>query len=169
MTLPIQHREDVLKLESDAYVELYEVNFYPSGSMFISPHRKVTWQGNTYELWGMKLDGIEFNSDDKTARPKLSLANFTYDDNQEPVRGVFSALHLQNALESATVIQRRVLKANLEANADIKEELRWKVSRIASETPDVITLELRNSLDGPRYTIPARKFNPPDFPQVKMT
>lgn len=168
MTNPIEHLEDSLKLDGDAYVHLFEFQFYPSGVMFVSPERTITWQGNTYNIWGMRLTGLARSSDDETSRPKLSLANFTYDDQGEPVKGVFSAIHAQNALEGATVIRRRVLKTHADNDTNIKQEKRWRVSRIASETPNIITLELRNTLDGPRFTIPARKFNPPEFAQVKL-
>ncbi len=168
MALPIEHVRDSIQLESDAYVNLFEFQFYPSGSMFISPDNTVTWQGNTYDVWGMNLTGVSRNSDDETSRPKLSLANFTYDDDGEPVKGVFSAIHAAKALEGATLIRRRVLRYNVDNNLNIKEEMRWRISRIASETPNVLTLELRNTLDGPRFTIPARKFNPPEFSQVKL-
>lgn len=79
-----------------------------------------------------------------------------------------SSLQAQNAIEGATVIRRKVMKYHLENNINVKEEKRWKVSRIASENPDLVVLELRNTLDGPRFTIPARKFSPPEFKQVKL-
>ena len=168
MTQPIEHVRDAQRLDGDAYVNLFEIQFYPSGSMFICPERKVTWQGDEYDIWGLRLTGVSSSSDDETSRPKLSLANFTYTDEGEPVRGVFSAVHAQQALEGSIVIRRRVLKNNLENDVNIKEEKRWRVSRIASETPTVITLELRNTLDGPRFTMPARKFLPPEFAQVTL-
>lgn len=168
MTVPVEHIVDAGKLEGDAYTHLYEIQLYPSGSMYLCPEREITWQGHTYELWGMKLVGVATNTDEQTARPKLSLANFTYDSEGEPIRGVFSALNAQNAIEGATVIRRKLLKTNADNNVNIKQEMRWRVSRIASERPDVVVLELRNSLDGPRFTMPARKFNPPEFAQVKL-
>ena len=168
MTQPIEHVRDAQRLDGDAYVNLFEILFYPSGSMFICPERHVTWQGNEYNSWGLRLTGVSTSSDDETSRPKLSLANFTYDENGDAVRGVFSAIHAQQSLEGSIVIRRRVLKYNLENNINIKEEKRWRVSRIASETPNVITLELRNTLDGPRFTMPARKFLPPEFAQVTL-
>lgn len=168
MVQPIEHVRDAQRLDSDAPVHLYEIQFYPSGVMYVSPDQAVTWQGNDYELWGMRLTGVASSSDEETSRPKLALANFTYTAEGEAVRGVFSALHAQQSLEGSIIIRRRVLKANLEANLNIKEEKRWRVSRIASETPNVITLELRNTLDGPRFTMPARKFLPPEFAQVTL-
>lgn len=168
MSLPTEHIEDALKLEGDAYRHFFEIQLYPTGLLYLTPEATTTWQTKTYENWGMKLSGIAKSSDDKTSRPKLALANFTYNELGEPLKGVFSALHAQGAIEGATVIWRKVKKQNADANIDIKEEKRWRVARIASETPTIIMLELRNTLDGPRFTIPARKFLPPEFPQVKM-
>lgn len=168
MSLPIEHITDAQSLEADAYVDLYEIRFYPSGAMFVTADRECTWQGNKYNIWGLRLTGVAKSSDDETSRPKLALANFTYNDDGEAIKGVFSAIHAQNALEGSTVILRKVLKTNVLNDVDIKEEMRWRVARIAAETPTIMTLELRNTLDGPRYTIPARKFNPPEFAQVKL-
>lgn len=166
--IPDEHIEDALTLTGGAYRNLFEFQLYPTGVLYLTPEATTTWQGNTYENWGMKLTGIARSSDDATSRPKLGLANFTYDAEQNPIRGVFSALHAEDSIEGATVIWRRVLKTHAEANTNIKQERRWKVSRITSETPNMIMLELRNTLDGPRFTIPARKYLPPEFPQVKM-
>lgn len=165
---PIEHIRDSNTLEGDAYIYLYEIQLYPSGFMYLCADRTLTWQGKEYNLWGVRLTGVSSSSDDETSRPKLSLANFTYDLEGEPVRGVLSTLQAQNAIEGATVIRRKVLRANIENNINVKEEKRWKVSRIASENPDLVVLELRNTLDGPRFTIPARKFSPPEFKQVKL-
>lgn len=165
---PIEHIKDANSLEGDAYIYLFEIQLYPSGVMYLCADRTITYLSKEYNLWGIRLTGVASSSDDETARPKLSLANFTYDSEGEPVRGVLSSLQAQNAIEGATVIRRKVLRQNVENNLDIKEEKRWKVSRIASENPDLVVLELRNTLDGPRFTIPARKYSPPEFKQVKL-
>lgn len=168
MALPVEQREDAFKLQADAYVHLYELQLYPTGSMFLNPHYTVTWQGNTYNYWGMKISGMAQNSDDTTARPQLTIANFTYGVDGEPIKGVFSALNAQAKIEGATVIRRSLLKPHVDSNLPKASERRWKVSRIASMDDDVVTLELRNTLDGPRFTMPARKFMPPEFPQVSL-
>lgn len=168
MSTPIEHIRDSNKLEGDAYIYLYEIRLYPSGVMRLCADRTVTWLGDTYNLWGVRLSGVSKNSDDEQSRPRLSVANFTYDEDGEPVRGVFSSLQAQNVVEGATVIRYKILKTNLENNLNIKEENRWKISRIVSEKPDLLVFELRSSLDGPRFSIPARKFSPPEFRQVKL-
>lgn len=168
MSMPVEHIRDANSLEGDAFIYLYEIQLYPSGVMRLCADRTVTWLGQQYDLWGIRLTGVASSSDDETSRPKLSMANFTYDQDGEPVRGVLSSLQAQNAIEGATVIRRKVMKYHLDNNINIKEEKRWKVSRIASENPDLVVLELRNTLDGPRFTIPARKFSPPTFKQVKL-
>lgn len=159
---------DSQKLEADAYVFLYEIQLYPTGSLYICATQTVNWQGDTYQYWGMTLTGVGYSSDERTNRPLLQLANFTYDADQNPIRGVFSALAAQNKIEGATVTQKKVLKTHIDTNENIYEEKTWKVARISSHTPDVISLELRNSLDGPRFIVPARRFLPPEFPQVSL-
>lgn len=166
--MSLEQRADALKLEADAYVDLYEIRLYPEGVMYLCATQSVHWQGNFYEYWGVQLTGVGNNSDEETSRPKFSVANFAYNVEGEPIRGVFSALNAQAKIEGGTVIRRRVLKTHLDNDEDIKTEMRWRVARIASLRADVITLELRNFLDGPRFTIPARKFMPPEFPQVSL-
>lgn len=168
MTTPIEHIRDANKLEADGTIFLYEIQLYPSGVMRLCADRSITWQGNTYDLWGIRLTGVSQNGDDEVSRPRVAIANFTYDPEGEPIRGVFSSLQAQKAIEGATITRYKLLKEHLDANLDIKETKKWKVSRISSEKPDLITLELRNTLDGPRFTIPARKFSPPEFRQVKL-
>lgn len=163
-----EQRVDSQKLQADAKIDLFEIQLYPSGSLYVCRDFTTTWQGHTYQFWGVDLTGVGSSSDDSTSRPKFSVANYSYDSEGEPINGVFSALNAQNMLEGGTVIRRRVLKAHLDTNTNIKEEVRFKISKISSLRRDIITLELRNTLDGPRFTIPARKFLPPDFPQVKM-
>lgn len=166
--VPVEHISDAQSLDGQPYRNFYEIQLYPSGSLYLTPEATTLWQGKTYENWGVDLTGLAQSSDDKAVRPKFSLANFTYDESGEPIRGVFSALHAQGAIEGATIIWRKVLVQHVETNSNIKQEKRWRVARLASETPNVIVLELRNTLDGPRFTIPARKFLPPEFPQVKL-
>jgi len=165
---PIEQIRDTQQLQAEAYVHLYEIQLYPTGSMFLNPHYEINWQGNTYNFWGMKLTGLATSSDDKTSRPQLSLANFTYGIDGQPIKGVFSALSAQDKIEGATVIRRSILKPHADENINKFTELRWKVAKIVTNTPDVVTLELRNTLDGPRFTMPARKYLPPDFPQVTL-
>lgn len=167
--VPQDHIQDALKLQGDGHVQLFEIQLYPTGFMYLTSHPTVTWQGKKYMNWGVQLTGLGKTADEATNRPKFSIANFSYDDNDQPIRGVFSSLNAQNAIEGATVIRRKVRVENLANNVNIKEEKRWRVSRISSETPDLIVLELRNTLDGPRFTIPARKFVPPEFQQVKLS
>lgn len=168
MALPVTHREDNQKLSADGKVELFEFQFYGGGVVFYCPTKTVTWQGNEYKYWPVQMTGVSANSDGETSRPKMTIGNFSYAPDGTPIRGVFSALHINNKVEGGTVIRRRVLNADIEANNNIKEEMRWKVSRVSSLTADLIVLELRNTLDGPRFTIPARKFVPPEFPQVSL-
>lgn len=168
MTVTLEHKLDSQQMEADAYVDLFEIRLYPEGVMYVCPTQSVFWQGNLYEYWGVQLTGVGNKSDEETARPKFSIANFAYNVDQEPIKGVFSALNVQNKIEGGTVIRRRLLKTHLDNDEDIKIEMRWRVARIASLRRDIITLELRNYLDGPRFTIPARKFMPPEFPQVSL-
>lgn len=168
MAVPNEHLIDAQKLQADAYVDLFEINLYPTGVMYLCASQAVTWQTKVYQYWGIRMAGSGMSSDEEVSRPRLSIANFIYDSGGNPVRGVFSALNAQNKVEGGSVIRNRVLSAHLASNANIAEQKQWKIARVLSLDEDMITLELRNTLDGPRFTLPARKFIPPDFPQVKL-
>lgn len=168
MTNPITHVKDSYELEGKAFVHLYTLQMFGGGYMFMSDSGTVSWQGITWESWPLKFSGVGKSGNEETHRPVLQVANFTFDVDGEPIKGVFSALNAANKLEGASLIRKRIHKDDIEEDNNIFTQTTWRVSRVTAITPDVIGMEMRNSLDVPRFTIPARQFIPPDFPQVSL-
>lgn len=154
------HLDDAHRLESDGYVHLFTIELIPSGVLHLKNGPARTWQGSLYEEWGLKLDGVARAADDQRVRPKLTVAN---------PEGLFSALIAEGKLDGATVLRTRVLHDDLVHDRPYGREERWTVSRIASLTKTLATFELRNQLDGPFFTVPARMFLPPEFPSVSLS
>jgi len=160
-TLPASHVVDANKLDgADAIVELFEIALRPSGRLFLKPDNAVTWQGNTYEAIGMKLDGVSSSADDDKSRPRLQIAN---------PEGYFSPFIRTGAVDQAIVTRIRVLRADLEADNSTCQKQSWTISRVVSLNKQYAIFELRDSLDGQFYILPARMFIPPQFPAVKLS
>lgn len=155
---PTSHLEDANKLESDAYVELFQITLIDKVTkIFQKVDNTVTWQGDTYEGTSIKLTGVAQYADDQTSRPQLLLYN---PDN------VFNALVDQGALIRATVARYRILKTDLDADRAIYRRQQWIISRVPSMKGNTIACELRDMMDGQIFVIPARMYIPPDFPAV---
>ena len=156
--IPGQHVEDAQKLDADGYVELFEILLSDkSTKLYLKMNKEVTWQGNLYESTAIKIDGVAKYADDEVARPKLSLFN---------PEGVYSSLVDQGQLDAATIIRYRVLKYDIDNNRPVYRRQQWKVSRITGIVGNMISLELRDLMDGQIFSVPGRMFIPPDFPTV---
>lgn len=159
--VPAEHMEDALKLEADAKVDLFEI-ILPDGmnKVFLKQGKTVTWQGNTYEGTGIKIEGVAKYADDTLARPKVTIFN---------PNGVYNYLVDQGVLDSSLLARYRILKEHLTDDLPIYERQQWKVSRIASVRTPFISLELRDMMDGQNFQSPGRMFIPPDFPTVSLS
>lgn len=157
--LPIEHQKDAQKLEADGYVELFEITLRPSGMLYLKQNNDVTWQGRNWEGTAIKMSGVTQSADEKASRPRLQVVN---------PAGIFSPLVYQGKLNRATVSRYRVLREHLLADLNIYRRQTWMVTRPASLTGQYIVLELRETTDGPNFTVPARYYAPPDFPVVNL-
>lgn len=158
---PASHIKDSKELEGDAYVDLFEITLADKSTrLFFKKDKDGTYQGNTYEGTGIKLDGVAKYADDEVARPKLSLFN---------PDGVFSSLVDKHLLDSAQITRIRVLKDDFDNDRPVYRRQRWRVSRVATVKKGVIGLELRDMLDGQNFLTPGRMFIPPDFPAVSIS
>lgn len=156
--VPGQHVEDAQKLEADAYIELFEITLADKVTkLYLKLNKTGTWQGNTYEGYALKLDGVGKFANDEVARPKLSLYN---------PNGIYSSLVDSGQLDAATIVRYRLLKYDYDHNRPIYRRQQWKVSRVLGITSGVINLELRDLMDGQNFSVPGRMFIPPDFPTV---
>ena len=157
---PASHVEDSLKLIADGIVDLFQIQLVEGGTVYIKNNNTVTYLGNTYEGIAVKLSGVGNSSGDDKARPSLDVAN---------PEGVFSALVGQGKLEGAVVVRIRVLYTHLINNTNINMQQSWTVNKVSSLNRSSISLELRNTLDGSYFKLPARVFAPPEFPMVSLS
>lgn len=160
MSLPESHIEDSNKLDADAKIDLFQIHLTGSNTkVYLKADNNVTWQGNTYEGTGIKLEGVAKYSDDEVSRPKLTLFN---------PNGVYSSLVDQGLLDNALVIRHRVLKEHLEANQNISMRQQWRISRVSSMKKFYIIFELRDLMDGQSFLTPGRMFIGPEFTHVSL-
>ena len=160
MVVPQSHIEDASRLESEAYVHLYEIHLAGAmGIIYLKPDNTVTWQGKTYEGTSVKLTGVGQFADEESSRPTLVMFN---PDN------VFSSLVDQGYLEGSDVVRIRILRNHLEADLPIFSKQKWKLSRVASVRGSLITCEIRDITDGHNFVTPARQYIPPEFPAVSL-
>lgn len=157
-TLPQEQIDDAHKLIQDGTVFLYEI-VTTAGHLYFKADNSVTWQGNLYTGTAIKLDDVVQSVDGEKARPTLTLAN--------PM-GVFSALQTTGAFDNAVVYERRVLRTHLENDDNIFRQRQWKVRMVTAMNRLSISLQLRDTLDGPRFLLPGRQYTPPDFPSVSV-
>jgi phage-related protein len=151
--------QDAVKLTGDGRVFLYRFDLHLGGIMLFTPNQQVTWQGDTYESHGITFSGYKRTSDEQLSRPSLTLFN---------PEGQFSAQVLNAKLEFSVVTRFEVLRNHLLADLNIFRKTTWYVNAVVNLTPAVLSLELRNILDGPNFTLPPRKYVAPDYPTVSQ-
>jgi len=161
MVAPVTHVQEAQKLTADALVDLYEIQLKIEPVVYrFTNGASITWQGNLYEARACRLTGDKRTAETEESRPALQI--FTPDS-------VFNLPAQDGWLNFATVIRKRVLRTHLEADTNIKQQRMYYVSRIREIIKgQYISLELRNMSEGPNVIIPARSYNPPEFPYVHL-
>lgn len=160
MSLPPQAQlEDATLLQGDGIVELFEVRTLGGAFIYAKANDTVTFQGKTYEGIAVELRGAGRSSDEQAKRPTLSVAN---------PEGLFSQNIAAGDLDFATVVRRRVLRADLLADIGRFHEEKWLVRRCTSLTKHSASFELSPPGDRFNALIPARLFILPEFPLVTM-
>lgn len=157
--LPASQLLDAQQLTGDGLVFLYTIAPVTGGVIYVKADDTVIWQGHTYEGNAIQLSGITKNADGELSRPTLTISN--------PL-GVYSALVAAKTLDNAVVTQKQVLRADLLANNNVFAQQTWKVRKVQQLNNILVALELRDSLDGQRFLLPARMYTPPDFPAVSL-
>lgn len=162
LEIPDTHFADAFKLEAaSGYVDLFKLVLNDGvTTLHLKLNNDGTWQGNDYEGTGIKLDGVSKYADDQTSRPSLIIFN---------PNGIFSYLVNQGVLEGATVTRYRVIRSDFEGDINVFRSQRWVVRRVASLKVGMLTLELRDLMDGQQFLVPGRMFMPPDFPSVGIS
>lgn len=157
--IPTSLAESSFELAPDAIAFLYRVELTDSTLFLLSPHQEVTWQGELYEQVPCHMTEVYQEADGKRGRPKFSFVN---------PDGLFTQRIYQGDLDNASVTRIRILKADLDADQDFALTETFRVSKILTMNKSLVSVELRDVLDGHQFTLPARAYYPPDFPHVKL-
>lgn len=158
MSLPQEHIDDAHKLQGDGKVYLYEIQT-TEGTLFLKANDTVTWQGTLWAGTAIQLDAVSQNSDGQKSRPTLTMAN---------PGGVYSAMAHRLAFDNCKVIERAVLRTHIDSDVNIFQQRQWAGRLITGLNRISLTMQLRESLDGPRFLLPARMYTPPNFPSVTV-
>lgn len=156
--IPDTHKIENLKLEADAYVDLFQIDLYNKTTLRLKAGDDIEWAGYLWEGYPIELSGHELDSE-KLSRPILRVVN---------PEGIFSSLFTSGDIEKATLYRYRVLRQDLDNNREIYQRLKWIIWNVKSITKNYVELELRNPMDGNNFNVPARLFIQPDFPSVTL-
>ncbi|BCJ91775.1 hypothetical protein IZ6_25100 [Terrihabitans soli] len=161
MTTPPSHIDEAYKLDAGALVDLFELRLRDQTTIVrFKNNDTVTWQGVEWEGAACRLTGDKRSANEEESRPRLVLVN---------PAGVFNKPAREGKLERATVVRKRVLRSNLDADVNLFEQRMWYVARVPEWiTNQTITLELRSMIDGPNFQLPVRMYTPPEFPTVTL-
>ncbi len=159
--VPLSQVFDAYELESKGLRDLFKIELRDTNAsvLYLTPHNPINYMDQSWEFLPCNLTDNSQNSTGELSRPKFSAVN---------PQGMFSLWVGQGALEGAIVTRYRVLLTDI-AN-DVRSYSRniWVVAKVLSLNKQTVTLELRSTVDGINYKLPARFFYPPDFPHVSL-
>lgn len=159
--IPISQQFDAFELESRGLREFYKIEFLPPAvaTMYLTPHNEIEWIGHVWEFLPCKIAENSQNSTGEVSRPKFSAVN---------PGGVFSTWIEKGQADGALVTRYRTLLSDLEAGVAAYTKAVWTISKPLSLNKELVVFELRSTMDGANYTLPARSFYPPEFPTVSL-
>lgn len=159
LNLPREHLIENEKLIADGYVDLFEIKLKNNTYLFLKNNNTVEWQGKTWQGIPLSFEGYSSSSNDSLSRPSFSVAN---------PNGSFSTYIRDGLLNRATITRYRVLYQNILNNVNVFQSQTWIVWNTPSFNNKFINFELRTTLDGPNFVVPARQYLPPEFPCVRL-
>ena len=168
MTYPLKISSELQKLAPNAIIELYELDASPFGGGVYYFHagtnsltQTVTWQGQQYQPYPVKITGFEISTGGQIPRPKMAVSN---------ISGIITALVLAyDDLLGAKVTRKRTMQKYLDAvnfsggvnpNADPTAEFPddiYYVERKTSENKSAVEFELSASFDVQGVKLPRRQ------------
>lgn len=159
--IPLSQVYDSHQLESKGLRDLFkvELNDADHSVLYLTPHNQLQYMGHLWQEWPVTITGIAQNSSGEQSRPKFSAAN---------PDAIFSQYADQGILEGSIVTRYRVLLSDIEADVRAYVRMLWTLSKIVTLNRNLLVTELRSTLDGPNFRIPARQFYPPAFPAVSL-
>lgn len=158
---PSAQVEDAFRLESQGTVDLFKIETFGTTQivLYITGHETVYYDGNTWETLPCNLSEHSMKSTGEFSRPKFSVAN---------PEAIFSSYIEAGVMDNAVVSRYRVGLPDLKANRTNHILQSWVVSRVAMFNKNMAVFELRSPMDGHNFTLPARRFYPPEFPHVSL-
>lgn len=168
IAIPEKHKEENLKLNADAYVDLFHIQTRGNNpvQMYLKNGDPVQWSLTgkeedkiNWESFPISFSGYEVKSDGQMSRPTLQVLN---------PGGVFSRFVLDGDLNKAYLYRYRVLRKDLDANRPIFQLNQWIIWQCTSITKNYMIFECRNFTDGNNFYIPARQYLAPEFPTVVL-
>lgn len=159
--VPISHQFDAYELESKGYRNFFKIELHNEQGtvMYLTPYDSCEWLDQAWESIPCELTGFEQNSTSEQSRPKFAVAN---------PNGMFSLWVERGAIDGARLTRYQVLVSDFEAGVKAYSKRVWVVSKVMSLNLNNLVVELRSTLDGPNFMLPARSFYPPDFPNVSL-
>jgi lambda family phage minor tail protein L len=161
VSAPTSHVAEAQKLQADAFVDLFTINFHGTSTIYrFRNGATVTWQGNVFEELAVQLSGDQRNADGSNTRPKLSVVN------PQKVLGAFAAA---GYFDLALVTRYRLLQQDLLNNVNIFQQRVWIVGKVNAVTSQTLELELRDTTDNPAWKTPRRTYSPSEgYPFVTI-
>ncbi|HGN0867306.1 TPA: phage minor tail protein L [Providencia alcalifaciens] len=155
----------ITELESDAEIELYEIDLTKIGGTRYRFHnganellKPIVWQGLEYDPYPIFGEGFSFNGKGPSSRPSITISNLF-----GLVTGIASRL---NSGAGGNVIRRKVRARFLDEinfsggneNADPSQEVisRWVIEQLTSLNSETATFELAAPSETDGATVPAR-------------
>lgn len=159
--VPVSQKFDAFELESRGLREFFKIEFQTQdeATMYLTPHDRIEWLDHIWEFMPCKIAENAQNSTGESSRPKFSIVN---------PEGIFSTWIETGLSDGALVTRYRILLSDLEAGVNAYTKNIWVMSKVASLTKDMAVFELRSTMDGANFQLPARSFYPPDFPTVSL-
>lgn len=159
--VPSSHLADAHELESKGVRDLYKIELRDTSNtvLLFNAQNPVVWQGNTYESLPCSMTETAQNSTGEQSRPKFSSVN---------PDGLFSLWVQQGALDGAVFTRYRFLLTDLAEDNNTFVRKLWIMSKVISLNKSMLVCELRSSMDGVNFMLPARSFYPPAFPHVSL-
>lgn len=157
--LPSSMQDSLQELSPDALVTLFKLTMNNGFIVRFTPHKELTWLGDTYSEIPCNFPSVGQDPQGKANRPKFTFVN---------PGGVFSSSIQKGFLNNAELIRYRALYGDVVNNINAKLSETFTVTRIVSLNKDIVVAECRDIFDGPMFKIPARTYNPPEFPHVNL-
>ncbi len=159
--VPVTQQFDAFELESRGLREFVKIEFLgdSDATMYLTAHDQIEWLGRTWEFLPCKISESAQNSTGEMSRPKFTIVN---------PGGVFSVFIERGETDGALVTRYRALLSDIESGVSAYQKHMWIISRCINLNKYMAVFELRSTMDGAHFTLPARSFYPPEYPTVSL-